>query len=260
MARKPKGYWQDFGNVKREILATVAAKGTPGKMPTITELRRAKRGSLVIAIHKYHGDLSSVARRLRLKLTQKPKGYWKTFDNLKRAILSFIAEQGVPGTMPTIAELRRAGCGNLASAIHDHYGDVHTVAQRLSLATLQRPKGYWRDFRNVAREIRAFVATRGTPGVMPTAAELRNAGQAGLSAAIYEYHGDFHTVARRLNLATRRRRKTSLHKIHQPAKAAGRPHAARRRAKPKHQSGRDCHRLVETAFGDPARQEVLLVG
>ncbi|OHB73459.1 MAG: hypothetical protein A2V70_06825 [Planctomycetes bacterium RBG_13_63_9] len=202
--RKPKDYWKDFRNVRREVLAFVDDQGEPGKMPTITELRGAGHGSLVIAIHKYHGDFPKVARRLRLAMTHKPKGYWKDFRNLKREILAFVSESAEPGRMPTMRELKHAGHASLVSAIHQYHGSLFEVAQRLDLSVPQRPIGYWKDFGNVRQELLAFVAEHGIAGKMPTGSELRRAGQNSLASAIHKYHGDFREVAHRLGLSITR--------------------------------------------------------
>ncbi len=204
MVRKPRGYWKNPTNVRRELLAFVARHGVSGVMPTVTELREAGHGSLAIAIHKYHGDFREVAKRLHLTTAQKPKGYWQDFANVKREILTLISEQGEAGMMPTMAELREAGLGSLVSAIHEYHGDLHRVAKRLKLATPYKPKGYWKDFGNVRREVRRFIADHGNSGIMPTEGELRVAGHSSLTFAICEYHGDFRTVAGQLNLASKR--------------------------------------------------------
>ncbi|MBN2475903.1 MAG: hypothetical protein JXB62_14925 [Pirellulales bacterium] len=210
MARKPKGYWKNLANVKREILAFVAAHGEPGVMPTITQLRRAGHGSLTTAIHNYHGDFHEVARKLRLSIAQRRKGYWKDFANVRREVLAFVAQHGRPGVMPTLAELRDAGHGGLVSAVHQYHSDVYEVARRLGLAPPNKPKGYWKDFANVRRELLAFIARHGIAGMMPTEGELRQTGHSSLTFAICQYHGDFYQVARRLNLTTRRNYNSSL--------------------------------------------------
>ncbi len=168
---------------------------------------------MVVAIHNYHGSFHEVAERLDLSVIQKPKGYWQDFENVRGVILEYVAEHGVSGKMPTIVELRKAGCGSLVSAIHDYHGGWHDVAGRLDLSVSQRPTGYWKDFDNVRREVLAFVAARGVAGMMPTESELRSAGHASLTSAIYQYHGSFPKVARRLNLATRRGRRGSMRKV-----------------------------------------------
>ncbi len=210
MARKPRNHWRDFGNVRHEIVEFVAERGVPGRMPTITELRRAGHGSLVVAIHNYHGDFHQVASRLNLSVVHKPKGYWKSFDNVKDEILAFVAEKGVEGRMPMIMELRNAGYASLVCAIHEYHDGWYRVASRLNLSVSQRPTGYWKDFGNVRREVLAFVADRGVAGMMPTENEFRSAGHASLTSAIYQYHGNFREVARRLHLVTRRGPRKSL--------------------------------------------------
>jgi len=208
MTRKPRNHWRDFGNVRREISRFVAKRGVPGRMPTITELRRAGQGSLVVAIHNYHGDFHEVAQRLDLSVVHKPKGYWKEFENVKHEILAFVAKEGVSGKMPAIMDLRKAGYASLVCAIHEYHGGWPEVAKRLDLSLGQRPTGYWKDFDNVRREILAFIADRGVAGMMPTESEFRGAGYASLTSAIYQYHSSLCEVAQRLDLATRRGRRS----------------------------------------------------
>jgi hypothetical protein len=213
MGRRAKGYWQDFANVRHEILAYVAEHGTAGAMPTITELRHDGHSNLVAAIHKYHGSFHQVAGRLHLSMARKPRGYWKDLSNVKRELLEFVADQGARGTMPTVGELRRAGYANLVSAIHEYHGDFHQVARQLNLSLSHKPKGYWKDFANVKRELLAFIAEHGVDGMMPTESQLRDAGHSSLTFAIWEYHGDFQEVARQLNLSTRRSSRNSFRKV-----------------------------------------------
>lgn len=213
MARKPRNHWRDFRNIRREIARFVTEHGIADRMPTITELRQAGQGSLVVAIHNYHGDFHEVARRLDLSVVHKPKGYWKEFENIRRDIRAFVAQHGTPDKMPTIMEFREAGYASLVSAIHEYHGGWHEVAQRLKLTIGQRPMGYWKNFDNIRRKILAYVADQGAAGMMPTESELREAGQGSLTSAIYQYHGGFSKVAGQLDLATRRAPRRSLQEI-----------------------------------------------
>lgn len=63
----------------------------------------------------------------------------------------------------------------------------------------RKPLGYWSDFANVATELLAFIAEKGTPGIMPTEDELRDAGQSSLASAVNK-HGGPRIVAERLGL------------------------------------------------------------
>ncbi len=66
-ARKLRGYWNDFANVKRELFAFIEEHGTPDVMPTQDELKKAGRNDLADAIHK-HSGYAAVAERLGLQL------------------------------------------------------------------------------------------------------------------------------------------------------------------------------------------------
>lgn len=201
--RKQGNYWKDFSHVEKELLAFIAEYGTPGIMPIKAELLKAGRGDLAKAIIKGHGGIEVVAERLGLQLPsykRKKRGYWEDFANVTSELQNFIAEHGVPGVMPTQADLTRAGPTSLANAI-DHHGGIYAVAERLGLrlSHARRSDGYWDDFVNVERELLAFVSEYGTLGVMPSRNDLRQAGLHDLNGAL-EKHGGTSVVAERLNL------------------------------------------------------------
>ncbi len=109
----------------------VEAYGTPGVMPTRSELQAAGRGDLIHAFDA-HGGVVAVAERLGFVYTVKPDGYWDDFANVKEALLQFIEEHGTPGVMPTGSELREAGQAALHGAL-DRHGGLSAVAHSLGL-------------------------------------------------------------------------------------------------------------------------------
>jgi hypothetical protein len=58
------------------------------------------------------------------------RGYWKDAANVEAEIRKFMAQQGIEGRIPSIAELRGAGAFMLERAISKHGGLVH-FADRL---------------------------------------------------------------------------------------------------------------------------------
>jgi hypothetical protein len=130
----------------------------------------------------------------------KPPGYWKEFATLEWELLAFIDEHGVPGAMPTLQVIQDAGRMDLIRGLQVHGGLV-TVGERLGLAHRGRhkPHNYWRDPENVQRELLAFIAEHGEPGVMPKKREMEQAGRVDLSLAITRSGGQ-HAVAERLGL------------------------------------------------------------
>src|SRR6266702_433183 len=138
---------------------------------------------------------------LSMQYSRKPGKYWDNFAHVETELLDFIEEHGTHGIMPIEKELLRAGRGDLAKAIRKHKG-VETVAQRLRLQLpphKRKRHGYWEDFVNIERELLAFVSEYGTPGVMPSRNDLRQAGLHDLNGALKK-HGGTSAVARRLNL------------------------------------------------------------
>jgi hypothetical protein len=101
---KPHKYWNEFDNLRDELMAFVRQKNTsdsgendsgkrlnsaegPGMVPSTSELEQAGRSDLVRAIHK-HGGFEAVARRLDLKFRYHSGGYWRKFENVERVRLS----------------------------------------------------------------------------------------------------------------------------------------------------------------------------
>ena len=68
--RRPRGYWEDFSNLEREILEYIQNHGTPGVIPKLSELEAAGLGNLLRPIRDY-GGVVAVADRLKLA------GAWK---------------------------------------------------------------------------------------------------------------------------------------------------------------------------------------
>ncbi len=198
--RNPKDKWNDFNNLRDELLNFVKQQGIPGRMPMQKELTKAGRSDLNRGIKK-HGTFQSVAERLELIYAKKQPGYWDDFTKVESGICAFIEKHGTPGVMPTSEELKKAGLSGLGKAISQHGGYPLLAAKLgLELAYTAKPADYWKEFVNVERELLAFIEKKGASGVMPTNTELYNAGLSSLGYAIQK-HGGFSAVARRLGLA-----------------------------------------------------------
>ena len=215
--RKPLGYWDNFSNLKSELLTFTQEQGTLGVMPTIEELRQAKRHDLANAIAK-QGGYSVVAERLGLKwfYTRKSPAYWHDFANVERELVAFINEYGTLGIMPTKEELKKAGRSDLESAVNKH-GGFSVVAERLGLELTYAKKtlGYWKDFSNLERELLAFIKEYGASGIIPTYTELRKAERYDLANAINK-NGGYSAVAKKTGLGVALHSKRLLGGVLQP--------------------------------------------
>lgn len=132
--QKRSRYWYDFENVKQELFTFIREQGSPGIMPTKTELEAAKRGSLCAAID-IHGGFPAVAQQLNLELSygRKPRGYWKNLDNLKVEIANVAEQLGKPDMLPLHEELTALGRTDLISAIAKN-GGWPSVARKIGFS------------------------------------------------------------------------------------------------------------------------------
>lgn len=130
----------------------------------------------------------------------KPSGYWKDVENVKSEIDAFNLERGSCGQMPKETELKSKGRGSLANAIHQH-GGFKRFASQHGYLTKRKPNGYYERYEVLEAELLRWVEQSGTPGLMPTAQQLRYAcsPRHDLVKAISD-HGGFSKVAERAGL------------------------------------------------------------
>jgi transposase-like protein len=136
--KKRAGYWQDFANIEKHILAFISLHGTADIMPTKQELEEAGEGSLANAMN-LHGGFPEVAQRLGLKLSysRKERDYWKDTDNFKSELLQVVEQLGTPGVMPTHEQLTEIGRTDLIAAITSN-GGCPSVARRVGLTYVKQ--------------------------------------------------------------------------------------------------------------------------
>jgi hypothetical protein len=98
---KPHNYWNEFSNLRDELMEfvkqrdsnssrrnatkSIAVPSTLNRrlLPSTAELELARRSDLVRAIHK-HGGFENVARRLDLRFRYHSGGYWRKFENVEK--------------------------------------------------------------------------------------------------------------------------------------------------------------------------------
>jgi superfamily II DNA or RNA helicase len=200
--RKPKGYWDDFANVERELREFIAKYGVAGIMPTRSDFTKAGREDLSNAIRTKHGSLKSIADRLGLDYSNldRPMGYWNDINNIEAELKKFNSDYGVEGVMPTTSDLKREGYLSLVSAIVK-LGGMEVVADRLGMNRegQRKPVGYWDKLENVEKELRIFIAQYGAEDVMPSMKILHDNQRSDLAKAIGN-HGGLDKVAQLLSL------------------------------------------------------------
>jgi very-short-patch-repair endonuclease/ribosomal protein S19E (S16A) len=122
---------------------------------------------------------------------RRPRGYWKQWENVEKAILVLGRKLGHEETLPSENEMQKHGLGALPIAIEKFHGGRQAVAKRMGLRTKRRPYGRLRSNRVLTDELLDWVAQYGIPCVMPTMAQLKRTEPArfDLIAAIAEHGG-----------------------------------------------------------------------
>lgn len=166
----------------------------------------ALSGSLLSHASSSLASPTPAASRIRRAVLRRPKHYWDDVEKVMSSISAFVAEYGVPGVMPTGREFANAGQGALRQAAQRHGGLV-AVAAAMGLKSRKAPasRNTWSDKAYFSAALLAFADAR-DPGVMPTASELKAAGESQLANAVTT-HGGYPAVARALGLLVRNARK-----------------------------------------------------
>ncbi len=202
-SRRPKNYWSDFSNLKKELTAFLATSDIAlGLMPTSNELRKAGRSDIVEGI-EYHGGFRAVADALSLasRSNRKPAGYWDEWSTVERELVSFMRKrQPASDALPTQAELRAAHRSDLATAISKH-GGLEAAAKILRIAP-NKGSSSPAPFYEVALEIYK-LSMSSCNGRMPTSIELRSAKRGNHLNKDVSRFGGLAVVARRLGLPYR---------------------------------------------------------
>merc|ERR1712166_1552784 len=83
-----------------------------------------------------------------------------------------------------------------------YHGGFAAVADRLGLEMTQGhlPDHHWHDFEVVGRELLLWIDQHGTPGTMPTHAQLFASGRADLAGGIRKHHSGYKAVTTALGL------------------------------------------------------------
>ena len=201
---KPIAYWLKWENVLTEMPAVSKACGAAGQMPTQDQLLANGYTSLHSAIQKNYGGIYKFAARLELPMQRNmaPANHFREFPPLQAALLEFVVEHGTANTMPTRVHLVTHRRYDLVNAMARYHGGMGAVAGRLGLEMTQEqaPDHYWKDLKVVEREVVLWIEQHGTPGTMPTEAQLCASGRADIAGGISDHHSGFKAVTAALGL------------------------------------------------------------
>lgn len=128
---RPNGYWEDRRNIARELRKFISEHGQRGMMPTQALLLQHGRQDIVNALYRWAGGQTAFAESLGLKTSERPKNYWKSFDNLRLELIQFNQAHGTPGQMPSATWLIENNHTAIQNAMNQYHGGTFEVARRL---------------------------------------------------------------------------------------------------------------------------------
>ena len=197
-----------------------------GEFPTQSSLKRAGLSWLERQIQRNHGGFIAMRRKLGFALQKAETGHWSQWSVLESALLAEINKEYCDddgkvvkkaGVFPTQRQLARFGEQGLTSAASTYHGGLWKVRMKMGYANViirgrvrSKANGYWREWANVERELRAEMAVERrdkdgkllkAAGEFPSNRLLKAIGKQSLANSISVYHGGFLEVRKRLGFA-----------------------------------------------------------
>ena len=185
--KKPKDYWINLENVKREISQTMEFYQDE-KLPTHEEFNRRGLSSLASAISNYHGGFPTFRRRM-LEDSRKPNNYWREEENVIREMEETMKEHK-DFEMPSQKELALRGLSSLSAAITKYHGGISNFRSKIDGLIKSKPRGYWKDPSNALAEARILLDAYELKE-LPSQGFLYENGHSDLSNSISKHHGGF---------------------------------------------------------------------
>lgn len=184
------GYWREYERIREAVDAWIAEHGS---FPTYSQLEKAGRLDMAIAISRHHGGYHAL--REKMGRTQEaprlPMGHWLDRENVVAALKAIIATLG---HFPSQEEMAELGQKSLAATIHKRYGGIVKMRKEMGYGDRRRPNGHFDAFENLAVELEKAIAALGR---FPSHLELIELRASSLSTAIKLY-GGFGAVRERM--------------------------------------------------------------
>lgn len=177
--RKPRNYWQDFENVKKELDKIIEEEG---RFPTHNQLSK-RNSSLFVAMRLYFGGVRKFKKLYPLEITKKKENPLKDINCMMEELRSLVENLG---RFPNQKEM-----GNrLSRAASKYHCGITRVRELLGYGLSTRPQKYWKDLDNVKKELELIIEELGQ---FPTSQWMR-VKNGSLLSAIEKYHGGIRKV------------------------------------------------------------------
>jgi len=175
-----------------------------GNIPPDNWMRKNGFSNLGASIVRYHGGFLKLRKKFNFEELQRYRGIkldsWKKLSN---AIdLMFRENPEFEGKLPSDPWMRDNGHHGLAKAIRIHHGGFRKVRDKLGQEQLREEDGLFKDFDFVKNKLENIVKDHPEfKGRIPSVNWLQKNGYGSLYSAIYNYHGGYQKVRKKLGVA-----------------------------------------------------------
>ena len=122
------GYWDNWKNVRKEI-ERVKRENDLDTLPSHHDLIDLDEAALSLGI-KRHGGYQAVRRKLKEKQRQKPKNYWKNWDNVRIRLQQVTKRLG---RFPSEGDLEKLKMSDVLNGITKYHDGYRTARERLQV-------------------------------------------------------------------------------------------------------------------------------
>ncbi len=197
LVEKPKGYYKQWKNVKKEL--EKAIEENDGEFPSSIRLAQLRYCSLPGAICKYHGGFFNAREKMGYDLKRRSNGYYKDWQNLERDLKQAIRKNR--GKFPSQKTLTKLSYGRLNPAILYH-GGFNIVRKKMRYEIIKKSNGYYKNWENFEKEMNNAIGEN--DGEFPSQSILCKMGKSSLTSAISLHYGGRTSVMERIGYNERK--------------------------------------------------------
>ncbi|MEK6871622.1 MAG: hypothetical protein AABX16_01845 [Nanoarchaeota archaeon] len=202
------GIWKDEEYTFTELEKFMQQHGYK-TIPTYNTFKQQDAGPLLYGIQKFHGGLDACREKLKERERKqsdslenlleayvngdesidleetygKPADFWSEWNNIEPILKKIIGQYG---SLPSGKKLSQEGKSMVAAAIYKYHGGFHKVRKKLELEEIKKPSKYWKQWKNVKKELEQIIQT---VGHFPSTSEMGNEGLSTLAMAINNFGG-----------------------------------------------------------------------
>ncbi|MCP6719619.1 MAG: hypothetical protein KJI71_05385 [Patescibacteria group bacterium] len=185
LQRKPNGYWNKWGNARRELSRVMEEIR---HFPNQKELQSRGLSSLAVAITRTYGGMNAVRKKLGESVTKRDNEHYRDWVVVEHKVELVLQDHPeLDGKIPSAYWLQRNGYFGLVNGIKKHHGGFGRFRELMGMNPGQVERGRWRGLEYTIIQAENFMQEHGFES-LPGGGILNRLGYSSLGAAITKYH------------------------------------------------------------------------